>query len=532
MHACPICSRLANLSLSLAFVLVSCAWRLPASSFDYQRIESAIQERDFASAQQELEKRLQAEPEDYRAHMLLGIVLDEQGRPADAAGHFQKAVQLQPQSPAAHINLGKHDGRVGDLAGAAKEFESAIRLSPSDTAGHNNLGLVFMSQGKNTLALAEFEKAAEAAPRDPATWLSLFRCQLALRQFREARATANRIMSLDSSSAELRSQLGAMQAQAGDNAGAIESLRNALTIDPHSFETRYNLGIAYYRAGNISGALETVESLRKEHESPEVDNLLGEICEKDMQYLKAVQAFQKAAETDPSNEEYRLDFVSELLSHRNYDAALLVAQPAVHDFPNSTRLELALGVAHFAKGMSNEAMGDFLTTARKFPDSELPLYFLALAGDALRANLDEIRDLVRAYANRHADQFWAYSYLGHDALQAARNSPSAGDLQEAENLLKKSIELQPSYPDSHLDLGNAYFQQKRWQEAIEEYEEAIRLKPTLTEAHYKLYRVYAQLGNAAGAREEMEIHRRLQQQEAPQDLTQAQVSTFLYKLRN
>jgi hypothetical protein len=39
------------------------------------------------------------------------------------------------------------------------------------------------------------------------------------------------------------------------------------------------------------------------------------------------------------------------------------------------------------------------------------------------------------------------------------------------------------------------------------------------------------VGNAAGARKEMEIHRRLQQQEAPQDLTQAQVSTFLYRLR-
>jgi tetratricopeptide (TPR) repeat protein len=532
MYTCPIYSRLANLTLSLAFLLVICASGLAMSSFDYQRIESAIQERNFASAQQELERHLQTEPDDYRAHMLLGIVLDEQGKPAEAAGHFQKAVQLQPQSPAAHINLGKHDGRVGDLSAAAEEFESAIRLSPSDTAGHNNLGLVLMSQGKNALALAEFEKASDAAPRDAATWLNLFRCQLALRQFSEARASAKRIVSMDSSSEELRGQLGAMQAHAGDYAGAIESLSNSLSLNPHSVETRYNLGIAYYRAGNISSARETLESLRKEHESAEVESLLGEIYEKDTQYLKAVQAFQKAAEMEPSNEEYRFDFVSELLSHRNYDAALLVAQPAVHDFPSSMRLDLTLGVAHFAKGMSNEAMEDFLTTARKFPDSELPLYFLALAGDALRADLDEIRDLVRTYASRHPDQFWAYSYLGHDALQAARTSLSSDALLEAEKLLKKSIELQPSYPDSHLGLGNAYFQQKRWQEAIEEYEKAIRLNPTLTEAHYKLYLTYAQVGNAARAHGELEIHQRLQQQEAPHDLTQAQVRTFLYKLRN
>src|SRR5262249_25511126 len=200
--------------------------------------------------------------------------------------------------------------------------------------------------------------------------------------------------------------------------------------------------------------------------------------------------------------------------------------------PNSMRLDLTLGVAHFAKGMSNEAMEDFLTTARKFPDSELPLYFLALAGDALRADLDEIRDLVRTHASRHPDQFWAYSYLGHDALQAARTSLSSDALLEAEKLLKKSIELQPSYPDSHLELGNAYFQQKRWQEAIEEYEKAIRLNPTLIGAHYKLYLTYGQVGNAGRAHEELELHQRLQQQEAPHDPTQAQVRTFLYKLRN
>jgi len=109
---------------------------LIASTFDYAPVERAIQERKFAWAQQELTNRLEAEPTDFRAHMLLGIVLDEQNQPADAARRFQKAVQLQPQSPAAHINLGKHAARVGDLAQATQEFEAAIRIRPRDPSGH------------------------------------------------------------------------------------------------------------------------------------------------------------------------------------------------------------------------------------------------------------------------------------------------------------------------------------------------------------------------------------------------------------
>jgi predicted Zn-dependent protease len=121
-----------------------------------------------------------------------------------------------------------------------------------------------------------------------------------------------------------------------------------------------------------------------------------------------VQAFQKAVETDPGNEEYRFDFVCELLAHRNDDAAILVARPAVHDFPNSMRLSLAFGVAHIARGLADDAMEDFLRTTKQFPDSEQPLHFLALAEQAGHKSLPETRELVQAYSDRHPNRFWPY----------------------------------------------------------------------------------------------------------------------------
>jgi Flp pilus assembly protein TadD len=162
---------------------------LIASTFDYAPVERAIQERKFAWAQQELTNRLEAEPTDFRAHMLLGIVLDEQNQPADAARRFQKAVQLQPQSPAAHIDLGSTrpawETSLKQLRSSKRRF-AYVPATPQDT----NLGLVLMSRGKNSSPLAEFQKAAEAAPRDASTWLNLIKCQLQLKQFPAARATA------------------------------------------------------------------------------------------------------------------------------------------------------------------------------------------------------------------------------------------------------------------------------------------------------------------------------------------------------
>jgi tetratricopeptide (TPR) repeat protein len=193
-------------------------------------------------------------------------------------------------------------------------------------------------------------------------------------------------------------------------------------------------------------------------------------------------------------------------------------------------LNLILGVTQFAKGLFDDAMQDFLRTSRKFPDLELPLYFLGLAGDAIKRNLPETLDLVQAYSNRHPDQFWPFYFLGHAAFQAARASHASQDLQEAESLLKKSIELNPGYAESHLDLGNVYFQQKLWQQAVQEYQKAISLQPALTEAHFRLYRAYLQVGDSTRAQREMEIHQRLQRQEEQASARQRQVTVFLYNL--
>ncbi len=214
-------------ALAFTYIFLPCSFALPlfASPQDYSAIESAIQQGRFAWAQQELESRLSAEPQDFQAQMLLGIVLEETepssgGRTTLAAG----GSITNPKSAAAHINLGKHDARVGNPAGAVAELQTAVHLSPDDPAAHNNLGLALISQGKAAQALREFQSAAQFGPEDPATWFNLFKCHLALKHFPQARAAANRVVSLTPSSAELFNQIGALQAEAGDNNGAIESL--------------------------------------------------------------------------------------------------------------------------------------------------------------------------------------------------------------------------------------------------------------------------------------------------------------------
>jgi tetratricopeptide (TPR) repeat protein len=471
----------------MAAWLLLCVSALSAvPPFDYDKIEQAIQERRFSWAQQQLEAQILAEPEDFRAHMLLGDVFSERSQ----------------------------------LARAVKHFEQAARLRPREAVPHLRLGESYAKQGKFSVALAEFQKAVGLAPADRSAWLNVLQTQLALKRFREAQISAERISQLDPASADLHNRLGAVQAEFGDYAGAIKNLEKANALQPDSYEFRYNLGLAYHRNGDGVRALKILEPLRRQRETGEIENLLGDVYEKKGQYLEAVRAFQRSADLEPANESYRFDFVYELLAHQNFDAAIAAAQPAVRDFPQSLQFRLALGVAYFGAKLFDQSGEIFLEAARRSPDTELPLRLLAMAVDTGPVKPQEVQALVAAYLRRHPKQFWPHYFLGRKAFQD-------GDLARGLEFLKQSVALAPDYPDSRFELGNVYFEMEQWKDAIACYEKAVQLKPNLVEAHYRLFRTYRRAGEPGQADRALQIYQKLQAQKQADNV----VMQFVYNLR-
>ena len=503
---------------------------LPGATLDYSRIEKAISEHNLRVAKQELDKYLQAEPHDARAHMLLGIVLDEQNQPDKAEQEFKEALRLQPDLAAAHINLGKHYARRGDLAMAAHEFDSAIHLDPDDATAHENFGLVLMAQGNQTEAHRQLQTAADLAPRQPSVLMDLLKAQLASRKFTEARTTVAKIAALAPPSVDPYAVLGAIQAEGGDFAGAIETLQKARAREPNSTDVQYNLGLAYYKSGDPGHALGILESSQKQSDSGEIENLLGQVYEDDRQYVKAARALQLAIDLEPANESYRFDFAFELLKHRSFDVASVASEQAVRDFPDSLRLRLIQGVSYFGRGLYKESVDTFFEAARRFPDAELPLYCLAQAAGVTGDRIDEIQALVAAYAERHPGQSWPYYFLGQLACQHAETTGRAEDIEKAGPLLRKSIELDPGYAEAHYQFGNLYSTLTRWRDAAEEYRKAIKLQPSMSEAHYRLARTYRHLGDSTNAQMEFQIHQRLAQEESERSRRDQDLQVFLYKL--
>ncbi|MBZ5593757.1 MAG: tetratricopeptide repeat protein [Acidobacteriia bacterium] len=487
-------------------------------SFDYARVERALQEHNVGWAQEELETRLRAVPGDGRAHMLAGILYDEQNQPGLAEEHLRSAAGLLPQDPAVHINLGKHYAQRGAMPSAEAEFRAAAELNPRSIDAFRSLGLLLLSEGKPALALPELQKAAGLSPKDLPLWLQIFEMQLHLKRFEEARRTAIRVEKLSPPGAATLSHAGAMQAEAGDYKGAIVTLRAALERDSRSYDIAYNLALAYFKDGAFGPAADALEKLRKERDTAEINNLAAEAYEEQAKYLEALHAFQRAAELEPSNENYRFDYLHELLAHQNFEAAIPPAVAARRDFPGSMKLSLALGLAYFGAAHHDQASEVLIQTAHTFPGSDLPLYFLTFFADASHQRIEETEALLNAYIQDHPQQHLPYSLLGHLV-------DLNGDPLRALPLLEKSITLAPGQPDAQFDLGNVSAELKQWHKAVVHYREATRLKPDFDQAWYRLALALQKDGDADGARVAMAKHQKLRQQAAT-----TPAAIFLYKL--
>jgi tetratricopeptide (TPR) repeat protein len=127
---------------------------------------------DFDDAFASFQKALEMNPDNYWAHMGLGLLMEDKNRPEEAAGHYLKAYRLEPRN--AVIN-----GELGILLYKAKRYrESAFYLSEALRCGGEDspsknfdpsqvgyfLGCALIETGDVERASGEFLKALKREP--------------------------------------------------------------------------------------------------------------------------------------------------------------------------------------------------------------------------------------------------------------------------------------------------------------------------------------------------------------------------------
>jgi tetratricopeptide (TPR) repeat protein len=505
------------------FVIALCLLQIgdprATSPSDLARIEAEIKNGQLQEAASNLEERLGRDNQSFQLHLLLGIVRQKQGRPEDALHEFQLSHDLQPDNPGPYADMGNVLAIEGRLDAAADQYANAIRIDPGNISAHRDLGLLRLQQKRTAEAIVELQQTVKLDSRDTEVWFALFQAQLAVGDISSARQSADKISILAPASSELFRSVAALQASAGDYQGAIPHLKKALDAAPDSRDLQYNLGLAFLRNDEAAKATPLLMTLRDRRDDSEIEDLLGEAYERQGKFVDAVRAYQRATLLDPRNEDYTYDYLTELLKHRDFDAALSIGKAAATSFPNSERMQLGLASAYYGKENVIEAHEQLVEASARFPDSSLSLYLRGVIAEAESKPDSSLIAQTQAYLTRHPGDSIAWLALGK--AQAQDNQT------DALTAFSRCLAIKETTAEAHLEVGRIYFDQHDWQKAAVHAQRAVELNPRLTEAWYRLALASYRLGLKSAGDAAM---RRFKAQHAS-DQQNSAVTTFLHTLR-
>jgi len=444
--------------------------------------------------------------------------------PAIGAAIDQQKVAEEFQSALSHYQSGQLDR-------AAAALEPLARELPRNFDIHELLGMVYSAQGRKQDANEHLQQAVRLNPNSAAARTNLATNLVEIGKFPLAEMQFKHALTLDPRGYDTNHNLGEFYVAAGKIPLSLPYLQAAQKIKPDAYDNGYDLALAYVETNRNAEAERVVNALRKQKDAAELHSLLGEIQEKSGNFVAAVHEYETAAHMDPS-ESNLFDWGSELLLHRTLDPAGEIFQQATYRYPQSQRLAIGLGMALYSRGNYDNAVKALIKAADLNPSDPRCYYFLSKAYDSSPGQADEVLQRFHRFAELQPRNARALYYYAMSLWKGRRAQDASVDFQQIETLLKKSIDLDSSFPEAHLQLGNLYSEQKKDALAVPQYERALALNTDLADAHYRLGQAYVRTGKKQQAQQQLEIYQRLRAQHmAELDKQRSEIRQFVYSAK-
>ncbi len=364
-------------------------------------------------------------------------------------------------------------------------------------------GLVALQNKDLAAAKESLERASQLQPDNAKVWVALAQVYLGSKQPDQANAAAKRAESLAANDPVVQHALAIFFSGTGDFAKAAEMERQFAASQSADAGAAARAATLSLQAGEPQQAITWAKAALAKSDSAELHYLLGKAEEAANQPEAALADLRRAAELAPDNEAFTFDLGQVLLQRGDFAGAFSLFGAARARFPKSAQIELAYGVAAYGQRKFHDAIEAFLQVSRLDPSIEQPYLFI---GRILENADDLMPQVISAYAawEKEAPGNYLPWFLHAKALDA-----SSGDPATSEAELRRSIQINPDFWESHLELGTVLMQRQQWQEAATELTRAIALDAKKPVPHFQLARVYKHLGKQDEAQAELAEFKRL-----------------------
>lgn len=423
----------------------------------------------------------------------LGKIANALGDSRQAVKHLRNAIRLEPKAFRAYMALAQHykgTKRPAEAVGVLVEAQQNVEITAQV---RRLLGDAELERNRIDEAITQYRAALEMEPRDSSAQFGLavaYRRKLALE---DAAAALDRVGELDAKYPGLPLERGRLAEAKGDMAAAVASYQSALKETPTDIALQSRLGAVLTMTEQFDEAQTILLGvLGTQPYSAEAEHYLGRIDLERGDLVTARQRFLRAARLEPQNGVYRMYVAWAALESNEMTIAL-------RDLDAALRLDPTLGDAYWLRaririraGTVRDALED-LKKAIELNPSRTEAW--AAIGEC-HYQLGQMQEAIAAFQKAlEADPqkgYWWYR-LGRLQLDEGQRDQALQSLTAASEVGDAMTERLPWLADAHRLMGDVYYAQRQYREAVVQYGRYLELAPPdaidRPDVHSKLRRI-------------------------------------------
>ena len=241
------------------------------------------------------------------AWQIIGLILHQSGKPADALPFLRQSAALSTRDAPAQINLGNVLSSLGQFEEAAETYAQAIKFDRDSAEAHGNLGSALSELGRLEEAEASLGRAILFKPDHPEFRSNLGSILNKLGRFAEAEASCRQAIDQNPTLAGAHVNLGAALQALNRLEKAESSYSEAVRLNPNLPEAHNGLGSVYYKLDRVSEAMVShMRALELQPDFAEAHLNLGIVHYAAGDFDSSLMSLKKAGDLEPDSKVIRL----------------------------------------------------------------------------------------------------------------------------------------------------------------------------------------------------------------------------------
>jgi len=481
-----------------------------------------VQEKDLDGAIRTLEKAALLDPKHFNTQLSLGRLLLLKGEPGRAEEAYLRAIELDPTSGVPYIELSRIYAGKGEWDKAEVELKKMIQTSGSAYETLHVLALFYESRKNYEQAEKTYLQAVEAAPQgdivplmnlagyyarmksydralgamqkaadikkdDPNVWVNMAELHFDFNKVKEAEAAVDRVLEKEKGQVDANLLKGRILLTRRDFANALERLDLVVRESPSNAMAYYFRGLSHIGKGDSKvGQQDLVKAVELNPELLEARLILAELYLNERNADLARQQIDAAAKIAPRNTRVLMHQGSLKVLERDLKGAEEIYTRIIQADADYSPAHIQLGLIYNLTNRQAEALKSFNKALEINPNQTEALALVV--GVHLRdKKFDEAMKACEDHKNKvgtSPSSLALIEYLEGNIFLAKKDSKAAQDR------FKKAIEIEPNNPTSYVALAEIYAREKRFDEAIREYESVIAKNPKYLAGYMAVGTIY------------------------------------------